>query len=117
VSFDGRAGAGYQGQSALGDGSTLFGGIGSIGRRQVLFANLPDNASSLQLTFCNGQTVDLYPLNTTSPRFVAALVDLQRSGYPGNQPLDDTGRPVGAGLVPHAHSGPCRAHTSKASRR
>lgn len=52
----------------------------------VVVGNLPDSASLMRLTFCSGQSIDLPPLNTEGPRFVAAKMDTDRYGYPPYSP-------------------------------
>jgi hypothetical protein len=48
----------------------------------------------MRLTFCNGQSIDLPPLNDEGLRFVAAKIDTARYGSPAPELLDDRKRPL-----------------------
>ena len=72
--FDGTYGGGMSGTTPLTDGNGQgvwsIGGLATTNGRFYVLANLLNNAGSLRLTFCNGKTLDLHPLNTTNPKFV-----------------------------------------------
>ncbi len=93
-----------QQQRFLNVGSDLHG-------NSVLVGNLPDPAHSMRLTFCGGKTLDLLPINPTSPRFVAAIVNSKTYGIPGSQLLDANGNAASPA------SPPLRPYTGKTQQR
>jgi hypothetical protein len=118
--LNGRETAHSSGITPLGQGTSFLGGIGTDRGRLIILGNLLNSANSLQLTFCNGQTLDLLPLNTTTPRFVAGAIDTDKYGNPGSQQMDSAGRPLGdrSPTFGSGHAGPCTPrHTSQAPRR
>jgi hypothetical protein len=112
--FDGKPGGSTSGLTPLGEGTWSMGGLATAKGRFYDLANLLNNAGSLRLTFCNGKTLDLHPLNSTNPRFVAARYDLRKLGHPSPQQLDTTGRPIGDAHPPSPprRSGSCTPTTS-----
>jgi hypothetical protein len=72
-------------------GGWSFGGLGMGKGRFYVLSNLPNNVRSLRLTFCNGKTLELLPLNSSNPRFVAARY-LEKLGQPTIQQIDFNGQ-------------------------
>jgi len=86
--FDGRLGS----TSTAGTDSSFTGGVGTIGRRLVVLADLAEPATALKLTFCNGDVAMLKALNTDGPpRFFAAAVAADRYGIPVTEPVLSAG--------------------------
>ena len=85
--FDGRLGG-----SSFGPTSSFTGGVGTIGRRLVLLAGVSSPTTALKLTFCNGMTLMLRPLNNAGPQyFFAAAIDDQKYGIPATEPVISPG--------------------------
>ena len=63
--------------------------IGTDQHRIILLAAIPDYADGLRLAYCDGRTLDLSPLNTTTPRFVGAIVDSDAGSTPSTFMLEN----------------------------
>ena len=95
VYFDGRLFVTSTGSASLSQQQAFLSVRPSSNGNSVLFGNLPDAAHFMRLIFCDGKTLELLPINSTSPRFVAAIVNSKKYGSPGSQLLDAAGNAAG----------------------
>ena len=81
-------------------GSTTFGGVGLVNGRLIIGGSLLTGAEALRITFCDGTTLEVHPVNTGEPRYVFADVpatgDFNR--WKHMQSLDASGQPYGPDL-------------------